>query len=579
MKENEAGMPKPSPRANMRSAAYIAAVFLVVFALQAFLSAYKAPRDALLAEPSAAIERDGVSLGTKALPILISCTGDASFQSGGYVFHMKLRVPGAIAGGENWAIVFPQMAGSSLAVTLNGLPIGVRGDPKDGRSSIWNAVHVFPVPAGLLSIENTIDARIAGTYEAGITVLPYLIDANRHGPRLFLLMLFSNGAIWLSMGAILAFSIIVLSMGIFNDLSRLSNILLGIAGIAVAVFLADFVYLERLPISLVAFKKIVVSLRHLSAALFVIAYLKLLDRKPDIFAIIFTAMQLACFALVLVYPGDIVAIKRLYGYTYLAFLPLQTYLLVIVAGQARKAGSLRIIVFGVVVAFLSATRDIILLVLVDDPGAIMVSHYGFIVLALASCGFVVYDALGHYRALIVERRRAASFREEALHDELTGCYNRKILPILADDLKKPFSVLAFDIDNFKSINDSFGHATGDAILVDLVRVAQRNIRADDCVVRTGGDEFLLVLRGCPLEVANTIADHLVSDCRQSGVAAVQDASAVNGAPRVVGYTVSAGVAFCCGGEPSFEELTATLQMADRGLYKAKNEGKGGWCVG
>lgn len=563
----------------MRSAAYIAAAFLVVFALQAFLSAYKAPRDALLAEPSAAIERDGVSLGTKALPILISCTGDASFQSGTYVFHMKLRVPGAIAGGENWAIVFPQMAGSSLAVTLNGLPIGVRGDPKDGRSSIWNAVHVFPVPAGLLSIENTIDARIAGTYEAGITVLPYLIDANRHGPRLFLLMLFSNGAIWLSMGAILAFSIIVLSMGIFNDLSRLSNILLGIAGIAVAVFLADFVYLERLPISLVAFKKIVVSLRHLSAALFVIAYLKLLDRKPDIFAIIFTAMQLACFALVLVYPGDIVAIKRLYGYTYLAFLPLQTYLLVIVAGQARKAGSLRIIVFGVVVAFLSATRDIVLLVLVDDPGAIMVSHYGFIVLALASCVFVVYDALGHYRALIVERRRAASFREEALHDELTGCYNRKILPILADDLKKPFSVLAFDIDNFKSVNDSFGHATGDAILVDLVRVAQRNIRADDCVVRTGGDEFLLVLRGCPLEVANTIADHLVSDCRQSGVAAVQDSSAVNGAPRVVCYTVSAGVAFCCGGEPSFEELTATLQMADRGLYKAKNQGKGGWCVG
>ena len=163
--------------------------------------------------------------------------------------------------------------------------------------------------------------------------------------------------------------------------------------------------------------------------------------------------------------------------------------------------------------------DIVLLVLVDDPGAIMVSH-----------------ALGHYSALIVERRRAATFREEALHDELTGCYNRKILPVR----------------------------------VDLVRVAQRNIRAD---------EFFLVLRGCPLEVASTIADHLVSDCRQSGVAAVQDASAANGAPRVVGYTVSAGVAFCCGGEPSLEEVTATLQMADRGLYKAKNQGKGGWCAG
>ena len=126
------------------------------------------------------------------------------------------------------------------------------------------------------------------------------------------------------------------------------------------------------------------------------------------------ALQFACAALVIAYPGSIVDIKRLYRYTYLSFLPFLVYLFVIMLPSIRKGGSLRIIAFGVVVAFMSATRDIVMLVLVKDNGAIMVSHYGFIVLALSSCIYVVNDALNHYSALVVKRHRAATFREEAL---------------------------------------------------------------------------------------------------------------------------------------------------------------------
>lgn len=579
MKESSESSPKHRFSAKAGSVAYVAAAIALTLILQAFAGIYKPPRGATLTESHASFDRNGVMTESCSIPCLESSGDKLSFVPGIYTFHLRLNVPQeAMAAAQN-VLIFPHIAGSSLRVYLNGVLIGQHGDPVSGQSTVWNSVHVFPVPSGALSPDNSLDVEIVGTYEAGIAAKPYLIDAGKHSARIFLLLLFSDYAIWLSIGGLLLVSFIVLSMGLFEESGREASILLGIAGLCVAFFLTDFVYIERLPFSLVAFKKMVVSLRHLASALFVIAYLKLMGRKLSAFALAFIAVQAACFVLVIAYPGTIAEIKRLYGYTYLTFLPLQAYLLVIVFQYSNAASSLRFIVFGVVVAFLSATRDIVVLVLLKDSGAIMLSHYGFIILTLSSGMFVVNDALGHYRALVTERRMAAGFREEALHDELTGCFNRKILPTLAQDLKKPFSLLAFDIDDFKQVNDNFGHATGDAILVDLVQVAKRNVRGNDFVVRTGGDEFLLILRDCPIEAACNLAERLASDCRKSLVPVIGLGGKDVGTGAYAGYTLSAGVAPCATeGPTTTEDVLETQRLADAELYRAKNSGKNRWCA-
>lgn len=553
-------------------------IVFMVFAIGMFALAYSTPKDALLPSASVRVEREGSFLAARKVPLLISSASDPSFIPGTYTFRFEFDLPGdrPLDGGK--ALVFPHVAGSSLLVKLNGVLLGIRGDPASGQSSIWNAVHIFRIPDGLLSRENAVEASILGTYEAGIILRPYLLDTKPNAARLFLIALFSDYVIWLSIGAIIAVSFIVLSMGLFDKTNRLANILLGLAGLSVAVFLTDFVFLQQLPLSLVAFKKIVVGLRHLASAFFIIAYFKLLGRKLDFLGICFVVLQLACSALVVAYPGSIVEIKRLYGYTYLTFIPFLVYLLAIMLPSFRKGGSLRIIAIGVVVAFASATRDIVMLVLVKDNGTVMISHFSFIVLALSSCIYVVNDALNHYSALVVEQRRAATFREEALRDELTGSYNRKIFPALAQDLLRPYSILAVDIDNLKMANDEFGHAAGDAILVDLVGKAKRNIRADDCVVRTGGDEFLLVLRACPLEVACTIAEHLIEDCAHSRISIAAEIPSASEARRMVSYSISIGIAYCRDdASTTYENLMATQRQADAELYRAKNGGKSRWC--
>lgn len=582
-----------------KTALYIVLLLTVFAALEVFILAYRPPKNALLVEPEVSIFRDEILLGQESLPLLLSSGGDPDFISGEYDFMLRLVLPEERKTAARKVLVFPQISGSSLELFFDGEKLGTRGDPVSGQSSIWNSVHQFCLPELALPGEHFLEVRIQGTYEAGIVAFPYVVDADTNSARLFLLDFFTNYSIWLSIGCIIIVSLIVLSMGFFNEQSRWANLLLGLAGLAVSIFLMDFVYIERLPMSLVAFKKLVVSLRHFSVACFTIAYLRLLGKHISLTAKAFFALQIACFILVIVYPGDIVAIKRLYSITFLGFIPSLLYLLYKVLRHAAKTGELSALFFGVLVVFLSAGRDIVVMVILRPDGFILISHYGFIVLALTSCAFVVLDSLRQYKDLAFERSRAAAFREEALRDELTGCYNRKLLPLLAENLSKPYSLLVFDIDDFKRINDRFGHETGDAVLKELVRMAMRNIRSYDYVVRTGGDEFLIILRSCPLKIACFLAERLVAEAKSLALAlpdnqtgkdngqAPQDedrslqwsGSEDSAGSSTLHFTISMGIASCTGESPSTQdEFSATLRSADAEMYRAKNLGKNRWCA-
>ena len=137
-------------------------------------------------------------------------------------------------------------------------------------------------------------------------------------------------------------------------------------------------------------------------------------------------------------------------------------------------------------------------------------------------------------------------------DELTGIGNRKHANTLLDSLEDGDAVILLDLDGFKKINDSHGHAAGDQMLQDLSAHLRRCLRDSDTSARLGGDEFLVVARKAfadPLAVA----DRILIDWSRSGR----------------GTTISAGVALH---EPEVPN-TDTLERADKALYQAKAAGK------
>ncbi len=162
-----------------------------------------------------------------------------------------------------------------------------------------------------------------------------------------------------------------------------------------------------------------------------------------------------------------------------------------------------------------------------------------------------------------------ALRVQATRDVLTGCWNRRaILDILNRELhrarreQRHLAVVLADLDHFKQVNDQWGHAAGDAALVESARRLENVVRPYDSVGRYGGEEFLAVLPGCDELGALSLATRLAEGLRANPVV-------FDGIPVTV--TGSFGVASIP--PTSVAELDDLLRTADEALYEAKRLGR------
>ena len=162
----------------------------------------------------------------------------------------------------------------------------------------------------------------------------------------------------------------------------------------------------------------------------------------------------------------------------------------------------------------------------------------------------------------------AQLSEQALHDPLTGLFNRRYLieffqreQARALRERTSLALAMIDLDHFKQLNDNHGHLVGDEVLQAVAQHLQDNLRSTDAVFRIGGEEFLLILPDVELDEAVSRVD-----CLREQLAA-SDLPTRAGAMNV---TLSAGVALWPSHGHALEEL---MQAADRALYQAKRDGR------
>ena len=157
------------------------------------------------------------------------------------------------------------------------------------------------------------------------------------------------------------------------------------------------------------------------------------------------------------------------------------------------------------------------------------------------------------------RRSQKRLKFKAEHDGLTGALNRNAFENILDTAEEgQLAFLIVDIDNFKQINDRYGHLAGDKVLISVVTAMRENFRTADSIFRIGGDEFAVALFGID-ENSKTIIQS-----KYERINGFLTAEAQNGAPEV---TLSAGVAFG-------KKLDSSLMKnADVALYESKNAGK------
>jgi diguanylate cyclase (GGDEF)-like protein len=156
-------------------------------------------------------------------------------------------------------------------------------------------------------------------------------------------------------------------------------------------------------------------------------------------------------------------------------------------------------------------------------------------------------------------------REQADRDPLTGLHNRRYLTTVLDRLSRdpqagPTSVAVLDLDRFKTINDDYGHAAGDQVLVRTAAVLRGVMRTEDTIARTGGEEFILLMPGTDADAASSVCERLLAVLRGESWQRIGDGLSVTG---------SIGVATADHGA----SVLRLAELADAQLYEAKRAGR------
>ena len=181
---------------------------------------------------------------------------------------------------------------------------------------------------------------------------------------------------------------------------------------------------------------------------------------------------------------------------------------------------------------------------------------------------ILTEVVNHYALALINVQLRETLRHEAIHDPLTGLYNRRHMEAAlereahrAQRHQTSVGIIMFDIDHFKTFNDTYGHEAGDAVLRDIGGILKRSSRGEDMACRYGGEEFLLILPDTTPKDARTRAEHLLEQAGQHSVVYQGTTLAV---------TISIGVAtYPLHGA----DIRSLVGAADAALYQAKENGR------
>ncbi|WP_409304079.1 sensor domain-containing diguanylate cyclase [Peribacillus sp. SCS-155] len=166
------------------------------------------------------------------------------------------------------------------------------------------------------------------------------------------------------------------------------------------------------------------------------------------------------------------------------------------------------------------------------------------------------------RAILVAvnfyQKKIAYAETESNLDPLTGFYNRRFLDRAIKKNLNDYSIILFDIDHFKHVNDRYGHQIGDEVLKFISNLVTEEIRETDLCIRLGGEEFLIVLPHTDIEMAHTVAER------------IRKRTEMTISPTGKPITISMGIGKDFDKTHDFDEL---LHISDQALYKAKKEGR------
>jgi diguanylate cyclase (GGDEF)-like protein len=376
-------------------------------------------------------------------------------------------------------LVIPRQSGNAIEVLLNGKVVYTCGEPGQPTGNLWNYVHLIHFTEPLLEHNSLVVRLYSSHYAVGFNNIPYITDYRSAAERAGFLNWLYNDLLLLASGAALIIGALLFVLAFVRHNPWDAEFFMGCGLIFSVAFAFDGVFRYSTG-SLVEFlwiKKLFMSSGYIASLCFICCleryYYKRLTLAKWIAGLTATSLM------VLVSAPNLISLSNRINYANLVLLINLTAVILLILTN-RKSRSWMLLP-AVLLCFS------ILQVILSIPLHIFWPSTIYIVLLITTIlfgGNLVIEFNQLYLENIV-------LRQEKNIDPLTGVMNRNILKDLSLGLYDYVAML--DMDNFKQINDTYGHALGDELLIKLAQILRRNLRQSDLIIRYGGDEFALVL--------------------------------------------------------------------------------------
>jgi diguanylate cyclase (GGDEF)-like protein len=441
----------------------------------------------------------------------------------------------AVLKGSQDTLILSRLTAHGVRVFENNKLRYKRGTP-DKTGNLWYYPHIVQLKNSQLATRQ-IRIELDGLYDVGLQAIPLATYWKKSRYRILLSQFFFRDFQWLLAGATFMMGGILLLFASFSVTYRRVYWMTGFSALLGGLYLMEFVHFDSMGTLeyFLLWRKLTFAGAVLATLLLLAGMERLVFRRSR-FA--YVMLVPSVFAVVgLLWQDNLYSLKHFMGIAgvLVLFNPLLTLVIALFGKRMSLISAW---------SFYSFSLLHSIAVLVFQMDAIFLSNIG---IAVSMIGLGLF-LMQRYIELHFE---LAASQEIANTDSLTGAYNRHYL----NDLRTcPDDVLVLvDMNNFKYINDNFGHHIGDEMLVQWVKSSKSLLRAEDRVVRLGGDEFLLVLAAPVDSSLEPILERIEDDWRTH----------FEGMP----------VSFSYGSEPVGESLHEALERADIKMYAHKKDVK------
>lgn len=458
---------------------------------------------------------------------------------------------------DNYKIIVNKMTDNAIRIYINDNLVCSEGDFLNGQSMFKNSYVYGTFNSSSLKDENILTIETYALYKSGIESdsvviisdsksMDLISSLDLHGLRL---TIFGIGFLFFA-----AFFTIYIFM-VSNEKDH-SLIYSSIATFLLCIYFADYIKVISLSQSYFFYKRLFL-FGLAGGIMFYMLSVKSIVKKR--LPYVFVSILVASYIVILFYAKDLIQFKTLYEYWYFGLVA--NILFVIPYFLKTSKTNTRSFIF--LISFILLGVYTLFVVLLEFQGGYFALNSPLLyIVILATLPLLIgFDAISAKEtALINEQKEKEEILITSLEDSLTGVWNKRYLNFRLNEVTNKTTIAMYDIDDFKIVNDQYGHPAGDYVIQEITKTFLKNVRKSDEVFRFGGDEFVLIFDECDLSEAE---ERLTIICNEI-------------AERTFNYLgnrfkVSVSIGLCCN-EKGLEG-DQLLKVVDHSLYMAKEHGK------